>query len=144
MSYVTVQSVEDMIKAWQEECADHPALYNQANVLRDRLSAINAVDAYDRGRRDMLNALLSRGPVMSDLVGRLRGVYRIPITDGLGAVGAGEEPDNPNEFVRRFETSPIQREAADEIERLEALLGNYAEAIKRASSIEELRAGFQP
>ena len=30
-----------------------------------------------------------------DLVKRLRGEYRVPITDGLGAVGSGSEPDNP-------------------------------------------------
>lgn len=61
---------------------------------------------------------------MSDrdtLVDRLRGIYRIPITDGLGPAG-GEEPDNPNEFVRRFETLPIHHEAADEIERLRTAL----------------------
>jgi hypothetical protein len=47
----------------------------------------------------------------------LRGTYRIPITDGLGPAG-GEEPDNPNEFVRTFEAPPIQKEAAAELERL--------------------------
>ncbi len=47
----------------------------------------------------------------TSLVQRLNGEYRIPITDGLGAAG-GEEPDNPNEFVRTFETPPIQKEAA--------------------------------
>ena len=73
------------------------------------------------------------------LVDRLRGIYRIPITDGLGAVGAGEEPDNPNEFVRHFETAPIQHEAAAEIERLQAMLGNYAQSIKDARTLEELR-----
>lgn len=62
-----------------------------------------------------------------DIVNRLRGIYRIPITDGLGPAG-GEEPDNPNEFVRRFETPPIQREAADHIE-------------QQAAEIERLRAG---
>lgn len=59
---------------------------------------------------------------MTDIVDRLRGIYRIPITDGLGAVGVGKEPDNPNEFVRQFETPPIQKEAAAEIERLRAAL----------------------
>lgn len=62
---------------------------------------------------------------MSDratLVDRLRGIYRIPITDGLGAVGGGEEPDNPNEFVRHFETTPICHEAANYIEELETAL----------------------
>jgi len=52
-----------------------------------------------------------------DIVERLRGIYRAPITDGLGAAG-GDEPDNPHEFVRKFETPPIQHEAADEIEQL--------------------------
>ena len=52
-----------------------------------------------------------------ELVERLRGNYRVPITDGLGPVG-GDEPDNPHEFVRRFETPPISKEAADAIEQL--------------------------
>ena len=55
---------------------------------------------------------------MSDLVERLRGIYRMPITDGLGSVGSGNEPDNPYEFVRTFPVPPIHREAAAEIERL--------------------------
>jgi hypothetical protein len=42
MTYVHVEQVEDMIKAWQQECADHPALYNQGNVLRDRLERLTA------------------------------------------------------------------------------------------------------
>lgn len=53
------------------------------------------------------------------LVERLNGVYRIPITDGHGPAG-GEEPDNPNEFVRTFEAPPIQREAAAAISALTA------------------------
>lgn len=56
---------------------------------------------------------------MTDIVERLRGIYRVSITDGIGPVGAGEEPNNPNEFVRQFDTAflpPIQREAADVIE----------------------------
>lgn len=57
---------------------------------------------------------------MSDeLVKRLRGEYRVPIKDGLGAVGSGEEPNNPTHFVRKFETPPIQHEAANRIEELE-------------------------
>lgn len=47
----------------------------------------------------------------SDLVERLRGTYRIPITDGLGPAG-GEEPDNADFFVRTFPTSPLALEAA--------------------------------
>lgn len=52
---------------------------------------------------------------LSGLIDRLRGIYRIPIRDGLGPAG-GEEPDNPNEFVRTFQTSPIQHEAATMLE----------------------------
>ena len=72
---------------------------------------------------------------MADLIDRLRGIYRIPITDGLGAVGGGDEPDNPNEFIRSFPVPPIHREAAAEIERLtaelasaRALLAQYEQA----------------
>lgn len=61
------------------------------------------------------------------LVDRLRGIYRIPITDGLGAVGGGEEPDNPDEFVRKFETSPIMHEAAGEIDRLTYIISKAKE-----------------
>jgi hypothetical protein len=81
----------------------------------------------------------------SDLKERLRGIYRIPIKDGLGAVGGGEEPDNPNEFVRRFPTTPIQEEAAARITELEDALrvllveneGRYAtkEAWDRARKV---------
>lgn len=63
-------------------------------------------------------------PETQDLIDRLRGIYRIPITDGLGAVGAGEEPDNPEHFVRRFETPPIQHQAAAVIEVLLAKIYN--------------------
>jgi hypothetical protein len=58
------------------------------------------------------------------LVDRLRGIYRIPIRDGLGPVGGGDEPNNPDEYVRRHATPPIQHAAADEIERLRALLAS--------------------
>lgn len=60
---------------------------------------------------------------LETLVDRLRGIYRIPIRDGLGPVGAGDEPDNPHEYVRSdFVTPPIQRAAAAEIERLRAVI----------------------
>lgn len=54
---------------------------------------------------------------MSDIVERLRGIYRIPITDGLGPAG-GDEPNNQTEFVRSFPVPSINIEAAAEIERL--------------------------
>lgn len=60
------------------------------------------------------------------LIQRLRGEYRIPITDGLGPVG-GSEPNNPNEFVRHFETPPIQHEAATLIEQQAARIAELEE-----------------
>lgn len=68
-----------------------------------------------------------------DLIARLRGEYRIPITDGLGSAG-GEEPDNAHEFVRRFDTPPIQKEAAD------ALEAQAARIAERDSAGEALQA----
>lgn len=68
------------------------------------------------------------------LLDRLRGIYRLPITDGLGAVGGSEEPDNPREYVRRFQTAPIQHAAADEIERLRA---------ERNTMLAALREGLE-
>jgi hypothetical protein len=69
---------------------------------------------------------------MNDIVDRLRGIYRIPITDGLGAVKGSEEPDNENEFVRKFETPPIQKEAADEIEELRVKVEELETSIEEA------------
>jgi hypothetical protein len=66
------------------------------------------------------------------LVERLEGIYRVPITDGLGAVGGGEEPDNPTEFVRRLPPVPIQLEAAS------ALKAQAAECAKLQETIDGL------
>lgn len=60
-------------------------------------------------------------PDTTDLINRLRGHYRTPITDGLGPAG-GEEPGNPHEHVRTFPVPPIHKEAAAEIERLREAL----------------------
>lgn len=84
---------------------------------------------------------------MSDLVERLRGKYRIKITDGLGPAG-GEEPDNPNEFVTTYPSTPIQREAANEIERLTAALAaadkrGFEKAKELAYGIATKRATFE-
>lgn len=49
---------------------------------------------------------------MKNLIDRLNGIYRIPITDGLGPVG---DQTDPNEFVRTFETSSINKEAAKKL-----------------------------
>lgn len=67
-----------------------------------------------------------------ELVRRLQGQYRTPITDGLGPAG-GEEPDNPLEHVRTFQTPTIQKEAAAEIEALGALVDKL-----QAVSIESI------
>lgn len=56
---------------------------------------------------------------MSELVDRLRGIYRVKITDGLGPVEGSADPNDPDHFVRVFETTPISKEAADRIEALE-------------------------
>lgn len=69
---------------------------------------------------------------MTDITERLRGIYRVPINDGLGKVGGNLEPDNEREFVRQFQSPPIQLEAANEIERLRAELV----ALKAAPSPE--------
>ena len=74
--------------------------------------------------------------IRSDMVGRLRGQYRVPITDGFGPAG-GEEPDNPHEFVRTFSVPPIQEEAADVIVALRA------EIARLVREIDALRAGRQ-
>ncbi len=78
---------------------------------------------------------------MDDLVNRLNGIYRIPITDGLGPAG-GEEPNNPNEFVRTYETPPIQKEAAARISALEAENKRLREAIKPFADEAENLVGW--
>lgn len=70
---------------------------------------------------------------------RLRGIYRIPITDGLGPAG-GEEPNNPNEFVRDFSafTPPIQAEAAAHIDAQDAKIKALVEALSASvATIED-------
>jgi hypothetical protein len=65
-----------------------------------------------------------------DIVDRLRGNVRIPITDGLGPVTEG---GNPDFFERSFPTSKLANEAADEIERLRPLtaaVDNFRESVK--------------
>lgn len=71
----------------------------------------------------------------SDLIRRLRGEYRIPITDGLGPAG-GDEPDNPKEHVRHFQTPPIQHEAARALESLSAENARLREALALISRMK--------
>lgn len=58
-----------------------------------------------------------------DLVDRLRGNYHLPVNDGAGPLNGSMT------FSRQFETPPIQKQAADEIERLR----NGFHAIKKAA-----------
>lgn len=77
---------------------------------------------------------------MSDIVERLRGIYRVQITDGLGKVDGNLETDNVNEFVRQFPSPPIQIAAADEITRLRQLL---SEAEKREAKAKRIAANAE-
>ena len=63
-----------------------------------------------------------------ELVERLRGTYRIPITDGLGPAG-GEEPGNADFFVRTFPTSPLAKAAADRLSEMDAENKRLREAL---------------
>lgn len=56
-----------------------------------------------------------------DLVDRLRGQYHLPVNDGTGPLNGSMT------FSREFPTPPIQKEAADEIEQLRALLKPFAD-----------------
>lgn len=59
-------------------------------------------------------------PLLSTLVERLRGIYRLGVNDGAGLLNGKDT------FTRQFETPPIQRQAADRIEALEAALRDAA------------------
>ena len=113
---------------------------------REYQDAINAIATALQAERDAAAPKLPDD--LAGLVERLNGVYRVPITDGLGAVGAGEEPDNPNEFVRRFETPPIQKEAAATIQSLVARIAELEAGLdclvnaKALSGVRELVAGW--
>jgi len=54
-------------------------------------------------------------PRQLDLVDRLRGNYHLPVNDGAGPLNGSMT------FSRQFETPPIQKEAAAEIENLRAI-----------------------
>lgn len=65
---------------------------------------------------------MSKTPYIDNLINRLCGIYRTPITDGLGPAG-GDEPDNPLEHVRKFSNQPpIQLEAAEALTELKLLV----------------------
>jgi len=111
----------------QELTLELASVREQLAEKRARVKELEA-DTYQAGLRgaaavatENLASLQSLAIDRPTLVDRLRGIYRIPITDGLGSAG-GEEPDNPNEFVRHFDVPPINQQAALRIEELEAAL----------------------
>lgn len=67
-----------------------------------------------QSRLEFVQALIGE-PIAarSDLVKRLLGIYAGPVNDGAGLL------DGKSEFVRTFQTPPIQHEAAARIEALE-------------------------
>jgi hypothetical protein len=66
------------------------------------------------------------GPCLR-LVDRLRGIYTIPVNDGAGPLN-GKMTFTPEE---PFFVPPIQKEAADEIERLRAALALAEDEARR-------------
>lgn len=61
---------------------------------------------------------------MSDLVNRLRGIYTIPVNDGAGLL------DGKDTFTRKFDNlPPIQAEAANELERVYALVEQLRQVV---------------
>ena len=69
----------------------------------------------DQDRKNKIRAEVEAelaGLSVETLCERLRGTYRIPVNDGGGPLNGSME------FVRQFETGPIQHEAARRIESL--------------------------
>ena len=83
---------------------------------------------------------------VANLAERLRGEYRIPITDGMGAAG-GDEPDNAHEFVRHFPAPPIQMEAAAALTALSeqnaALVAKVAELTRERDALADGKDGWK-
>jgi HAMP domain-containing protein len=68
-------------------------------------------------------------PLLSSLVERLRGIYRLGVNDGAGLLNGSDT------FTRKFETPPIQHEAADAIEALEAEVGRLRAELEEAREV---------
>lgn len=71
---------------------------------------------------------MSESPVLR-LTDRLRGVYTLAVNDGAGPLNGSDT------FTRKFETPPIQKEAAAEIERLNDINADLLEALKALRSL---------
>lgn len=54
------------------------------------------------------------------LTDRLRGIYVLPVNDGAGLL------DGKDTFTREFPVAPIQKEAAEVIDRLRTVLADIA------------------
>lgn len=59
-----------------------------------------------------------------DLVDRLRGQYHLPVNDGAGPLNGSMT------FSREYPTAPIQKEAADLIERMRQILTDALPALE--------------
>jgi hypothetical protein len=77
--------VEKMIRDWQAECAEHPALHNQGNVLLDRLKALKSSLAMN----DFLTGMdcLAERPI--------RGDYALGLRDGIELAVESREAIKP-------------------------------------------------
>jgi hypothetical protein len=73
---------------------------------------------------------------VQELIDRLRGIYRIPITDGCGPI------EGSMTFERRFATSPIQHEAADALTALRLDVQRITEERDAAKSAQYISCLF--
>ena len=73
-------------------------------------------------------------PLLSTIVNRLRGIYTLGVNDGAGLL------DGKDTFTRKFDTPPIQQEAADAIEALLAAQNIHMRDVKDESSDDILKA----
>jgi hypothetical protein len=68
-------------------------------------------------------------PLLSSLVERLRGVYRLGVNDGHGPLNGSMT------FTREFQTPPIQHEAAERIEYMQLALGAAAQRFRQYEAL---------
>jgi hypothetical protein len=67
-------------------------------------------------------------PECLKLQDRLRGIYTLAVNDGAGLLNGKDT------FTRKFPTPPIQKEAADALDRLEARIAELEEAATGATA----------
>jgi len=97
------------------------AFMDQTEIAHNALSLLRSHPVQtvtDEARREALECIDETG---MDIVERLRGKVRVPITDGLGKV----TPDgNDDYFERMFPASRLANMAADYIEKLRSALSS--------------------